>query len=253
VDGGYTFDPAWPEEQHRLELLEQCNDPTTIALLARLGVGAGWRCLEVGAGRGSVARWLRDRVGPGGRVVAVDLDTRFINREHGVEVHRADLLVDDIGRDAFDLVHCRAVLHHLPGKQPLALEKMASAVRPGGLLVVEEPYFGAMLASRTPAWVATWRAYYAAMANADYDWAVGLAAEFQAAGLVDIGSCGRAELVQGGSQEAELLRLSLEAVRDRASEGSDFDAGIRLLRDPSVFEPGAVWYAVWGRRPGASS
>jgi SAM-dependent methyltransferase len=186
-------------------------------------------------------------------VVAVDLDTRFIDSEHGIEAHRADLLVDELDRDAFDLVHCRAVLHHLPGKQDQALEKMASAVRPGGLLVVEEPYFGTMLASRTPAWVATWRDYYAAMINTDYDWAVGLAAEFEGAGLVDIGSRGRAELVQGGSKEAELLRLSLEAVRDRAPAGSDFDAGILLLRDPSVFEPGAVWYAVWGRRPGTSS
>jgi hypothetical protein len=30
--------------------------------------------------------------------------------------------------------------------------------------------------------------------------------------------------------------------------GAGIDSGIELLRDPTAFEPGAVWYTAWGRR-----
>ena len=40
----------------------------------------GWRCLEIGAGRGSMATWLAERVGPAGQVVATDIDTRYLER-----------------------------------------------------------------------------------------------------------------------------------------------------------------------------
>jgi hypothetical protein len=29
----------------------------------------------------------------------------------------------------------------------------------------------------------------------------------------------------------------------------DIDAGLDLLKDPTTFEPGVVWYYAWGRRP----
>jgi SAM-dependent methyltransferase len=213
-----------------------------------VGIGPGWHCLEVGAGSGSVARWIRDQVGSDGRVVAVDLDTRFIDHEPGIEARRANILVDDAEPDAFDLIHCRALLHHLRDNQVLALGRMATALRPGGLLVAEEPFLGAMMASPKPAWVATWQALYAAMPNADYDWPVAVAAALQAAGLTDIQTSGQAELVQGGTPEAELLRLTIEAVRERVPEDRDIDSGIALLRDPTSFQPGIVWYSAWGHR-----
>src|SRR6516225_10598200 len=58
-------------EDDRLELLEQLFDPGSRDWRQR--VQPGWRCLEVGAGRGSMAAWLADRVGPKGRVVATDV------------------------------------------------------------------------------------------------------------------------------------------------------------------------------------
>ncbi|MGH8922388.1 MAG: SAM-dependent methyltransferase, partial [Actinomycetes bacterium] len=76
----YSLDNGWEHARHRLELLEQIYDAGTIRRLDSLGVGAGWRCLEVGAGGGSITRWLCDRVGPGGRVLAIDLDTRFVEQ-----------------------------------------------------------------------------------------------------------------------------------------------------------------------------
>ena len=55
-------------EDRRLGLLEEIFDP--VSRRRRSGVQAGWRCLEVGAGRGSMAVWLAERVGPRGGVVA---------------------------------------------------------------------------------------------------------------------------------------------------------------------------------------
>src|SRR5262249_13567684 len=113
--------------------------PITTRRLTDLGVGPGWRCLDVGAGDGSVARWLADRVGPAGRVVATDLNPRFLGG-HGLpnlEVRRHNILEDDLETAHYDLVHCRAPLMPLP--DPLrALRRMVQAVRPGGWLLVEE-------------------------------------------------------------------------------------------------------------------
>src|SRR5262249_41196057 len=65
-------------ERRRLALLTEIADPITPRRLSDLGVGPGWRCLDVGAGDGSIARWLAARVGPEGRVVATDLEPRFL-------------------------------------------------------------------------------------------------------------------------------------------------------------------------------
>lgn len=243
----YGFDKSWTEEQRRLGLIERCYDQATTARLARLGVSPGWKCLEVGAGNGSISRWMRDRVAPSGRVVALDLDTRFIDEEPGIEVRRGDILVDDVESDAYDLVFCRAVLHHVVGRQVDALRKMASALRPGGVLLAEEPWLGAVLASRTPAYARAWGALDDAM-PADYGWAVTLPTALQEAGLVEIETCGEAVIVRGGTPEAELYRLTIEAVRARVPTDVDIDSGLKVLLDPSAFEPGVVWYSAWGRR-----
>ena len=49
----YAFDQGFADEPKRLSAMESLWDPGSEALLVELGVGAGWRCLEVGAGGGS--------------------------------------------------------------------------------------------------------------------------------------------------------------------------------------------------------
>ena len=53
-------DVAFDTERERLDILETLNDPATFAWLAQLGISKGWRCLDVGAGGGSVARWMAE-------------------------------------------------------------------------------------------------------------------------------------------------------------------------------------------------
>ena len=74
---GYVYDQAFSKERERLAGMEALWDPGTVRALEAVGVAEGWRCLEVGAGAGSVAQWLADRVGEGGKVIATDLNTKY--------------------------------------------------------------------------------------------------------------------------------------------------------------------------------
>jgi tRNA A58 N-methylase Trm61 len=54
-------------EFNRLTLQASIIDPVTTRHLETIGVAEGWKCLEVGAGAGSIAQWLSKRVGPSGK------------------------------------------------------------------------------------------------------------------------------------------------------------------------------------------
>src|SRR5258708_36003513 len=49
----YVLDQGFEEERARLSGMEALWDPGSQALLGGLGIGPGWRCLEVGAGGGA--------------------------------------------------------------------------------------------------------------------------------------------------------------------------------------------------------
>jgi trans-aconitate methyltransferase len=93
----------------------------------------------VGAGGGSIARWLAERVGPTGIVVATDIDTRFLDGQElpNLEVRRHDITRDALERDRFDLVHVRAVLEHLPERDAI-LGHLVASLKPGGWLLAED-------------------------------------------------------------------------------------------------------------------
>ena len=87
----YVFDSTWDQEQRRLAGIEGMFDEYTAAAFDRIGVQPGWRCLDVGAGGGSVARDLAER---GASVVASDLDIRHLETLDNprIEVRRHDVL-----------------------------------------------------------------------------------------------------------------------------------------------------------------
>src|SRR2546421_9600 len=129
----YLFSHEEKKERERLAAIEAMGDPFTIECLEKIGVGEGWRCLEIGAGGGSIAEWLCGRVGPSGKVVATDLQTKLLEaiETSNLEVRKHDITKGDLEQETFDLVSARKVLEHLP--QPTqALSRFAAAVRPGG-------------------------------------------------------------------------------------------------------------------------
>jgi ubiquinone/menaquinone biosynthesis C-methylase UbiE len=135
----YSLDNEWISARERLIALEKNLDQMTITYLREIGVRAGWRCLEIGAGGGSIADWLCHQVGATGHVTATDINTRFLDAfDHSnLEVRQHNLESDDLPEDAFDVVHARVVQVHL--KEPdRAVKKLARAVRPGGWILLEE-------------------------------------------------------------------------------------------------------------------
>src|SRR5262245_56176755 len=123
----------------RFAALSKVFDPSTRRHLTALGLEPGWRCLEVGAGGGSIARWLSDSVAANGRVVATDIDTRFLETidRPNLQVLRHDITRDPLPEAAFDLAHTRMLLIHLPERDEV-LGRLIAALKPGGWLVCEE-------------------------------------------------------------------------------------------------------------------
>lgn len=240
-------------ERRRLKMLARLRDPSTLRRLRSLGVGAGWRCLEVGAGAGTVVRWLSETVGRTGQVVATDIDTRHLQKlaPSNVEIRRHDLLREPLEVGGFDLVFARALLHHLPGQQDDAVARLVSALRPGGWLLLEEPdVIGATELQSGP-----WGRVLAAFTHlpqADYTWARSLPALVVAHGLVATGAEGHFDLFAGGSDVAEFYRLSLEVLRDALLATGAVHADLITkadaeLRDNRVRLSGCHCIAAWGR------
>ena len=138
----YIFDNKSEEREfRRLQLVEAANDPTTIALLDEIGVQPGWRCLELGAGAGSIMRWLGHRIGPAGLVVGVDKNTTYLQDFTSIpfQVYKSTFLEIDLSY-SFDLIHGRYVLIHNQADMNI-LHKMFSLLKPGGWALFEEPDF----------------------------------------------------------------------------------------------------------------
>jgi SAM-dependent methyltransferase len=258
---------AFDDELARLRLLEERYDARTFRRLSALGPLAGTRCLEVGAGAGSVARWLAAQAGPAGRVVATDADPRFLASAAavGIEVRRHDILAGHLEPRRYDLVHCRALLCHLPNPRR-ALRNMAAAVRPGGWLLAEDADYVSLVAAdpahprseRFDAVTGKLLAFLAAARAFDPFFGRRLPPLLAAVGFAEAGSEAVACHRQGGSAAADLLRRSLRRISQDALSRGVVDAGelaavLAALRDPSFGFVDALSVAAWGRGPGSSA
>jgi SAM-dependent methyltransferase len=257
---GYAFPNSWALARRRLALLEAVHDPSSFRRAQALGVGSGWRCLDAGAGNGSFARWLAGRVGASGSVLAVDLDVRLLKEISAprIEVRQMDLVTDELPRDAFDFVHTRLLLIHLPERDAV-LRRLAAAVRPGGILMVEEDDVHPVLTTAAGAYCDAWKAFLE-MAHAtgiDTEWARGLPARLDALGLVDVGAEIDSQLFRGGSTRAQLWNLTWLQARERivamGLAGERIDAGRAALEDHTRWFHGPAKVIAWGRRPGATT
>ena len=250
-------------ELERLRMIERVFDPASRRRLLATGLQAGWRCLEVGPGAGSIMTWMSEVVGPTGQVVAMDLDPKFLGEsgQSNVEILRADIRTAQLQEQSFDLVHARYVLIHIPDYET-ALTKMFDSLKPGGWLVLEEPDFSSSrgitgdeqgLASLRKVNQAIEQMY--ATLRMDYALGLKLPALIQRRGLQHLTVENDAPLCAGGSGMATVMKMSTKQLRERYLATGvvgqpDLERYCRFTDDPNTW---AIYYAtiaVSGRKAG---
>jgi SAM-dependent methyltransferase len=257
--GRYLFDNDNPESGGQHQALSRLLDPFTFERLDSTGVRPGWHCLEVGAGGGSVATWLAERVCPGGRVLATDIKPGWIPPAQGLEVVQHDVVTDPLPEAAFDLVHARLVLSHLPERERV-VEKLAGALRPGGWLQIDEidiSYWPILLApddiSRE-----LFETYQSTMAlllqrrGSDPTWGSRVAQVMSDTGLASVDPVCRSETWAAGSPGLDLLISNSLQLRDGfVSAGMDdgqLDSVRAVMADPRFLATSFAMYSVLGQK-----
>ncbi len=258
----YVFSNTREErEWDRLCTIQEEFDPGTFMRLTRLGIDPGGSCLEVGPGAGSVMRWMCERVGNKGHVVAVDLDPRFVSSEDSpnLEIRRADIGSAELEPGRFDLVHARYVLLHIQD-YPKAFSNIVSALKPGGWILIEEPDFTAQKPASedrtgSGAVARVFDSILKLYTSMGIHPALGrsLPAIFQKEGLLEIGAEVHLPLSPGGSRMAKIMKMSVEYLAERLigtgiPTKSDIDRFITLSDDPSSWMMYYATVAVWGRK-----
>ena len=253
--GERLLSPDSAGELQRLTALERISDGDTIRCLEKLPLGAGARCLEIGAGAGSVALWLAGVVGPA-NVTATDVDTRFLTplARTGVTVVRHDLVTDPAPGGEFELIHVRHVLEHLPGRNEL-VRKLASWLSDGGWLVVEGGFHIPAVAGH-PAHARQKLARSRLLAEkigTDLAWSRTLPAPLVSAGLTEIQLQGSLRPCRGATESADFDRLTLLSMSDDlVGSGllsrAEIDEALALYDDPAFVDYSTGVVAAWGRR-----
>ena len=254
----YAFPHSADDESRRLELFQQRLDPLTIRRIERLGVAPGARCLEIGGGRGSITTWLADHVGPSGSVTATDLQVDFLHAidAPNVEVLSHDIRTDGFPEQSFDLVHTRAVLMHIPDDVEI-LRRMVSWLRPGGLLLLEEPDFGMWLADEDPVWATHPNSWHRTFPAGSLSRGRSLLRQIHQLDLVDVGADAEADIIKSGSDLAEFYSLSMAAIGPPAVAAGALMPGeaaalVDRPNEPDFLGCGFVHIGVWGRRPSST-
>jgi SAM-dependent methyltransferase len=265
----YIFDNAAESPgTQRFSSLESLYDEDTIRHLERTGLGAGWRCLEVGGGSGSIATWMADRVGDEGSVLVTDIDPRFLkpSPRPNVEICRHDIGADTLPDESFDLIHARLVLIHVSDPWG-AIKRLVASLKRGGWLVIEDfdpslidrslPCTGAEDAALTTKIFSAMRALMQDR-GLDVEFARNLYAGFVALGLVEVGMEGHVAVRPGRSVGARLDRANLSQIRDEAIARKlltpdEVDQMLTSLEAENFAVLSPMMFSAWGRQRGQDS
>jgi len=252
----HTPDVDFGTHAHDVEAGDLLRSPVTEQIAAELPVPPGAVAADVGCGAGGMTLQLAERVGPAGRVLAVDREAVLLDRvrerarANGVadRVHTVRAGIDDLPAALpapAALVWAGHVVHHV-GDQAAAVRRLAGALEPGGLLAIAEggvppqwlpwdvgvgrPGIEARLVAAQTEWFGAMRAGLPGSVRDPRGWS----AVLRGAGLVDVTS--RAWLLHVPAPlSAAQLAAVLHGLANRVERaqpwlsGEDVDAWARLL------------------------
>ncbi|GGV53001.1 class I SAM-dependent methyltransferase [Streptomyces griseoflavus] len=254
--GEDLFAPEHPREAERVDAAALVYDPFTTHRLRALGAGRGGRCLEVGAGTGTVARWLLEEAGAR-EVVALDRDTEALAARggRGLRVLRADLTDERLRPGTFDLIHARFVLMHLPDRRRI-VSRLAGWLNPGGVLVlgdaVELPDTRDTSSAYRRTMDAMWRALRTTIGT-DISGVPAYPRFLREEGLREVaGEVWCPPLVAGGPLarfwSGTWSRMRPELTATGLVDAGVVDRAVAYLDSPALAEIGPGMAMAWGRR-----
>ncbi|HWE89844.1 MAG TPA: class I SAM-dependent methyltransferase [Pseudonocardiaceae bacterium] len=243
------------DDERRLWALEALCDPLTLRVLDRLRLSRQSRCLELGAGRGSIARWLATQC-LHGSVVATDTDTRYLRelREPNLQVQQHDIADGpDFPTGSFDLIHSRALFVHLPDREAI-LARVARWLAPGGWLVVEEPALFPADSTLEPAVGAAVAAFERLMADrlgSDFRWPRRLPASLHHAGLAEVDMSAALAVTSDRGAVNEFWRINLTSLGGELVDTGLLDplvlrAALSTFDDPGYRDLTLAFVCAWG-------
>ena len=249
----------------RLRLINRVKWPTTERLLGTAGLRAGMRALDLGCGGGAVTLKMAALVGSEGEVVGIDLDPsilRLAQQEADgskLPVTFRHLEAEELNEEAsYDFAYARYLMSHLRHPER-ALESMVRALRPGGLLAVEDVFFPGHVCYPPNAAFDRYLQLYGAVVRAKgADPAIGprLMGMALDAGLVDV----QVELIVPTFREGEgkrVAQVTMEHIREAVlgvelATSTEVDTVVTGLKafadDERTLMSIAPTFQVWGRK-----
>jgi SAM-dependent methyltransferase len=207
---------------------------------------------------------LCTRVGPTGKIVATDIDTKFLQRLSipNLEVRQHDITKDSLETGQYDLVFCRTLLMQLLEPEK-ALKRMADAIRPGGWLLIEEFDYGSILSAdvmnpSAAVFSTTRRALIDFLLEKriiDLVFGRRVRGLVEQLGFADIAQDGCTFMCRGGDPMANFDVISFRmAGKPMITTGllrqEQHEQVQRLNSDPTFNYPGPTMFSVWGKKPG---
>ncbi|GAA1614117.1 class I SAM-dependent methyltransferase [Catellatospora bangladeshensis] len=243
----------------QLKALTDACDPFTRAGLDSLDIQADWQILDIGAGSGTIATWLADRVGADGMVTATDIDPSRIPARQRLTTVPHNIAADPLPDAYYDLIHSRLVMIHLPAREKI-LGKLLAALKPGGHLMLHE--FDCTARRTVLNGGADDTALHERViaginrvlltAGAQLDWGTAAHAAMTRAGFVDVDTTATQVSSRGGDPWARLAAINTlqlhEQLLDTGLTAADLDRFRNLMDDPDFTAMSYLITRTTGRR-----
>lgn len=264
--GSYPIPGIDAAEVRRLHIQGEAWAEDSSAMLDRIGIAPGWRCLDLGCGPRGITPELSARVGDSGKVLGLDFSEPFLalarqTAADNVRFVQGDAYATGLPEASFDFVHMR-FLASTSGEPERLVAEAKRLLKPGGILASQEADGSTMACFPPhPAWTRLIEALVLVFEGGFGDDAIGhrMYRLMRASGLSDVEYRPRTIGIRAGDPWIDYLPDTSDSLRsvyiDRglftAAELDDTLAACRAhLAHPDTVFRSVTMVQCWGRKPG---